>query len=211
MSALHDDPRRLDLRVRELRVGLREKVEPLDLAARSGADFHAEKGTGEFHLSLFGRPVRVSFPEFVVFENDGKEANLAIQGLLAYYFTLCDGAPLTGQWKSFADLPGGRFYNQAFQGYTGAELAKHFKDDLAAFERAGQQLNGMKIAYGEAAFAFHILPRVMLAVVYHLGDEDFPASCKILFDASASHYLPIDACAILGSMLTRQLIAHGQK
>jgi hypothetical protein len=27
-----------------------------------------------------------------------------------------------------------------------------------------------------------------------------------LFDASASHYLPTDACAIAGSMLTRQLI-----
>jgi hypothetical protein len=46
----------------------------------------------------------------------------------------------------------------------------------------------------------------MLAVVYHLGDENFPASCQILFDASACHYLPTDVCAILGSMLTRKLL-----
>jgi hypothetical protein len=44
-------------------------------------------------------------------------------------------------------------------------------------------------------------------VTYWLGDEDFPSSCKILFDASASHYLPIDGSAILGSMLVRKLLA----
>ena len=43
-------------------------------------------------------------------------------------------------------------------------------------------------------------------VTYWLGDEDFPSSCKILFDESASHYLPIDGCAILGSMLVRRLL-----
>jgi hypothetical protein len=44
-------------------------------------------------------------------------------------------------------------------------------------------------------------------LTYWLGDEDFPSSCKVLFDESASHYLPIDACAILGGMLTRKIIA----
>ncbi|MDL1911699.1 DUF3786 domain-containing protein, partial [Chloroflexi bacterium CFX6] len=54
---------------------------------------------------------------------------------------------------------------------------------------------------------FQPLPRVPLMTTYWLGDEDFPSSCKILFDESATHYLPIDACAILGSMLTRKIIA----
>ncbi len=206
MSALHDDPRRLDLRVMELRAGLRDKVEPIALADRSGAGFHAEKGTGEFKLSLFGRPIRVSFPEFVVFEPDGKEANLAIQALLAYHFTLCDGAPLTGQWKSFGELPDGRFYNQAYQGYTGKELVRAFRKDLAAFIQAAERNDGQRVAIGDAAFSFLALPRVPLLVVYHLGDEDFPSTCQILFDGSVSNYLPTDVCAILGSMLTRKLI-----
>jgi hypothetical protein len=41
--------------------------------------------------------------------------------------------------------------------------------------------------------------------VYWQGDEDFDASCQVLFDASARHYLPTDAYAILGSTLTRML------
>jgi len=53
---------------------------------------------------------------------------------------------------------------------------------------------------------FQALPRVPLMLTYWLGDEDFPSSCKVLFDESASHYFPIDACAILGSMLTGRVI-----
>jgi len=62
--------------------------------------------------------------------------------------------------------------------------------------------------FGSASFIYNALPRIPMMVTYWLGDEDFPSSCKILFDASAPHYLPTDACAILGSMLTRKLLHH---
>jgi hypothetical protein len=51
-----------------------------------------------------------------------------------------------------------------------------------------------------------VLPRVWLAVVLHLADEEFPASANVLFDASASHYLPTEDLAVLGGMLTGRLI-----
>ena len=67
-------------------------------------------------------------------------------------------------------------------------------------------VGGQEITYGDAGFAFRMLPRVNLALVYHLGDEDFPASCQVLYDASTGHYLPIDVSAILGSMLARAVM-----
>jgi hypothetical protein len=45
-----------------------------------------------------------------------------------------------------------------------------------------------------------------MLLVCWTGDEDFPAACQLLFDASAPHYLPTDGCAITGSLLTRQLL-----
>jgi hypothetical protein len=185
---------------------LREEGKTQNLAFLSGAEFH-EKGRSEFRLSIFGNSVSVSYPDLVACDaQTGVSLPVATQALLLYYLNIADGTPLEGRWVAFADLPDGRFYNQAFQGYTGQELARHFGNDLGTFERAARKLDGMKLGYGDAAFAFHILPRVMLAVVYHLGDEDFPATCQILFDASASHYLPTDVYAILGSMLTRKLL-----
>jgi hypothetical protein len=49
-----------------------------------------------------------------------------------------------------------------------------------------------------------------VAAVYWQGDEDFPSTCQLLFDASVSRCLPTDACAVLGSALTRMLIKHIQ-
>ncbi|MDI6768863.1 MAG: DUF3786 domain-containing protein [Anaerolineales bacterium] len=195
-------------RLSGLRDELRRKANPQTLAADSGAEFQTANGLAEIRLSLFGKPVRVAFPDLVPVEaQSGQPLPDALQALVLYYLVTADGAPLEGRWIAFADLPDGRFYNQAFQGYSGNELVKYFGDDLTALEQAARKLNGLKIAYGDAAFAFHVLPRLPLAVVYHLGDEDFPATCKILFDTSACHYLPTDVCAILGSMLTRKLLA----
>jgi hypothetical protein len=63
----------------------------------------------------------------------------------------------------------------------------------------------MKLDLGDASFAFDALPRVRVAAVYYAGDEDFPASANVLFDESASHYLPTDALAGVGSALVDRL------
>jgi hypothetical protein len=59
---------------------------------------------------------------------------------------------------------------------------------------------------GELAFAYQVLPHVRLLAACWLGDEEFPPSYRVLFDAAAGHHLTTDAYAILGSMLTRRLL-----
>ena len=97
-------------------------------------------------------------------------------------------------------------YNAAFQSYTGDAVVKHFGLDIEAFKAACIKVGGTQIDVGSACFIFQALPRVPLMLMYWLGDEDFPSSCKVLFDESASHYLPVDGCAILGSLLTQKVI-----
>ena len=194
----------LAARVDELRAAVR-KVEPKVLAAHTGAAFDAEKN--EFRLSLWNGEVILDFPALHGREgNSGQELPPPVQALLLYYFSTSDGLPVAGKWISFAGLPDGRIYNQAYQGYSGDELARQIGDDLSAFERAAEKLGGQRWQSGDSAYVFWALPRLPLLVVCWRGDEEFPSSCKILFDASASHHLPTDVCAILGSMLTRRLL-----
>jgi hypothetical protein len=128
--------------------------------------------------------------------------------LLLYYFSVADGAPLSDRWISFSELPDGKFYNQAFQGYTGQRLVQVFKNNRQSFELAAARQDGRRLSHGDVGFMFQALPRIPLMVAYWQGDEDFPSNFQILFDASASHYLPTDAYAILGSTLTRRLVAY---
>ena len=204
--APHPSKPALASRVDELREAIRQI--PVNwLAERTGSSYQAiGPGRGEFRLSLFNSPVVVIFPGLIGFDaQKDDELPLPVQAVLAYYFHTGDGAPLTGHWISFADLPDGRTYNQAFQGYSGDELVKIFGMNVERFRVACEQSGGVAISIGDAAYSFYALPRLPLLVNYWCGDEDFPSSCKVLFDSSIDHYLPTDVCAILASMLTRRI------
>jgi hypothetical protein len=206
----------LEQRAAELYDDLRV-VNPSSLAARTGATYHPlDDSRGAFHLTLWGQEVVLSFPDFGGQDGQsGRALGVFDQALLAYYFATSDGAPETGRWISFSELPAGRFYAQAFQGYTGKRLAGVFANDGADFVAAAIGSGGRPLDEGESmgdqAFVFRALPRVSLLAICWLGDEDFPPSYRILFDAAAGHHLPTDACAILGSALTRQLIENYQR
>ena len=126
--------------------------------------------------------------------------------MLLYYFDTADGTPIAGKWISFSELPDGNFYNQAFQGYTGRQLSLMYGNNQDSFKKSAKALNGHRFSLADSSYKFEALPRVSLLVVFWLGDEDFPSSFQVLFDASASHYLPTDAYAILGSTITGRLI-----
>lgn len=214
LSANHppDPAARLASRMAELRQHL-QTADPAALAEHTGSAFAG----GKFHLHLWGKPVCLALPEFTAMDAATRQPlRPDHEMLLLYYFSTADGTTETGQWISFADLPDGRFYHQAFQGYTGHELVKAFGADRDSFARAAASLDGRLYPLGDAAFLFHALPRVALLVVFWAGEDsedtvDFPPSFQLLFDSSASHYLPTDAYAILGSSLTRRLLAARKK
>ncbi len=199
-------------RNRELRQQL-AGADPERLANNTGALYHPpESSQAGFTLSLWRRELHVSFPDFVARSWPEDQVLPEIQqALLLYYFNTSDGFPVSGEWISFSELPSGRFYAQAFQGYTGQELARHFQDNQEGFMQAAESRGGARQAMGDVSFAFQALPRVPVLVIFWRGDEDFPSSFQVLFDASASHYLPTDAYAILGSTITHELIVSGIK
>lgn len=197
----------LAARVDELRQSL-QQMRPAELAANTAADFSIHnQSEGFFELNFWETPTVVSFPGYAIKDAlSGRELPVFMQALILYYFFTADGTPLSNQWISFSELQDGRFYTQAFQGYTGRQLAQIFQDDLEAFSQAALASGGKRGDIGDASFIFPVLPKVNLLIAAWQGDEDFPSNYQLLFNASVNHYLPTDACAIAGSMLTRKII-----
>lgn len=203
-------PSQLAQRVEELNVTLRD-VDPAILCVHTGASFEqGEADTGAFQLTYWDREISLKYPEFSCYEQSGDILGIMDRAMLAHYFSTSDGTPLTGRWISFSELPDGTFYAQAFQGYTGGDLAKMFENDVEGFTRAAESIGGRSPdsgqPIGDMAFAYQVLPHVRLLVTCWLGDEDFPPSYRVLFDAAAGHHLPTEAYAILGSILTKRLV-----
>jgi hypothetical protein len=181
----------------ELRQG-----DPLQYAANTGAEFCE----GAFRIKFYGEPYLITFPDFQVrVETTGKVCGLNPTGMFLYYLKTADGSPPAGKWIALRELPGGMFYHRAYQGYSGNLLAKAINNQVNVFARAANHLGGLPLALGDAAFAFDALPRVQVAAVYHTAAEGLPASAAVLFDASASHYLPTDLLAGVGSALVDRL------
>jgi len=206
-------PDLLAARLVELRVELSTR-DARQLAAVTGTKFKQEAAElGEFRFLLWEREVALSYPDLIAHDLDpGEQLSSSSQALVLYYFVTCDGTQPSGQWISFSELPDGRFYNQAYQGYTGGKLAQVFRNDFKSFCRAAESLGGRRVhLLGDAAYEYNVLPMVNLLVVTWQGDEDFDTSYQVLFDAAITHHLPTDAGAITASILTGRLVSELEK
>jgi hypothetical protein len=193
-------------RVSELRTVVKA-IPPETLASRTASIFVGSgQGEGHYVLSLFKHEIHVTYPSVDVCNSSGDALPVFLQALILYYFATSTGAPLTGHWVSFADLPNGRMYAHAFQGYSGDLVAKSVGTDLSRFREWCKNAGGLPIELADAAYAFQGFPRVPLILAYWLGEDVFPSTCKVLFDSAACNYLPIDACAIIGSLLVKNVL-----
>jgi hypothetical protein len=200
-------PDLLGRRLDELRGNLVDQ-DPEQLAKRTGTNYHPlDQSSGEFHLTLWDRQLVMKFPQLLAHDQQtGEEIGGSSLAMLLYYYATCDGTKPSGQWISFSELPDGRFYNQAYQGYTGGVLAQVFGNDFDLLCQVAEKVNGKRVyLLGDAAYEFSVLPLVSLLLVTWRGDEDFNATYQILFDAAVNHHLPTDASAIIGSNLTHRL------
>ncbi len=179
-------------------------IQPGRLAANCGAILADQ----QIRLAYWSEPVAITWPALKARRvSDGVDCPVYDEGMLLYYLRQADGTPMADRWIGYRELPGGSFYSQAFQGYSGDRLARAFGEKPEAFAQAAQQLDGVSLPdLPGVAFAFLPLPRIRLAAILYPGDEEFAARACVLFDTAASHYMTTDGLALLGAGLVGRLI-----
>ena len=70
---------------------------------------------------------------------------------------------------------------------------------------AAKLLNGFEVKYKDASMEIPALPKIPLTYIIWGGDDEIQASANILFDSSASQYLPTEDLAVLGELTTLRL------
>lgn len=111
--------------------------------------------------------------------------HVAVRVLLLHYLLTASGAPAAGSWAAFRELPGGLFYAASFAARAEAPLARAFTagpGGLEAFARAARSAGGQPLELADAAWSFAALPRVPIAALVWVGDDELPGEARLLFD-----------------------------
>jgi hypothetical protein len=124
--------------------------------------------------------------------------------LLTHYST-ANPTPLTGNLVKYRDIPGGYAYEGAFQKRAVQPIAQTFCGEPEDLPKAGKLLGGRQRSLGDASVEINALAGIPLTYILWVA-EDLPPSAAILYDSSASSYLPTEDLAVLGELATIRLI-----
>ena len=111
---------------------------------------------------------------------------------LIQYLTGAQCVETTGEWISEKDFPGGPTFFRGPHSIPTDVISKNFKNDIDAFKVRCAQLHGRPVEMADAAYIFEITARIPVAVLYWIGDNDFPAEAKLLYDSTITRHLTAD-------------------
>jgi hypothetical protein len=107
-------------------------------AEKAGAGYQkTETGEGVF-FHFFSEPYRIHFHEFT--SSSKKTISLVTRILILHYLLRADGAPLTGKWVGYKDIPGGLLYASVFARRVTDPLVRKFGKSAPWFKEVGTAL-----------------------------------------------------------------------
>ncbi len=133
------------------------------------------------------------------------ERHIQILTVLLAHYSLANPTPLSGKLVKFKDLPGGYAYEGAFNQRAIQPIAEVFGEKPEELLEAAKLLGRLRLNLGDFSVEVAALTGIPLTYILWAASE-FPASASILYDESASNYLPTEDLAVLGELTTCRLL-----
>ena len=130
--------------------------------------------------------------------------------ILAYLLEAKEVKP-SHTWVSGKDLKGGATFFRGPHGLDVRDLEERYGRNPEAFLRAGRELGGSEVLFGDKGFSLEVFPKVPMAYVLWKGDEEFPPRVNVLFDSTIQDHLPLDVIWCMVTETTRRLVERPQE
>lgn len=166
--------------------------DPIDVCRRALCSYD---DTNKFYsLSVWGEAYKIYPHQFrIEFFNECHTSSHPYLDLFTVHYLLkAKEIEPSNQWISEKDIPGGSTFFRGPHEIPTNLITVQFKDDIESFKNKCEELMGSPLDLADAAFAFKITPRIPVAVLYWVGDNEFPAESKILYDKTIAEQLASD-------------------
>ncbi len=96
------------------------------------------------------------------------------------------------EWLSVKDLVGGVTFFRGPHEIPTEAITQAFGNDIESLQEKCRTLGGTPLAMADCAFSFDVVGSIRVALLYWLGDEDFPPEAKLLVDQTVADTLKLD-------------------
>lgn len=110
-----------------------------------------------------------------------------------------------GKLIAFKDLYGGPHYMEPFRNRVLRPVERIFGSHPEILIESAEALGGEQVELGDAAARIRALPRIPVIVVVWAGDEEFPPSSNVYFDASITNYYTAEEATVLCEVVVKRL------
>lgn len=125
--------------------------------------------------------------------------------ILSKYLLMCpEKLPENSGWVSFRDFKDSGPLVTYFQNDIERSIASQFAGNIDDLKKASNRLGGYPPdidATYDYSIQFDALPMIPVIVLCNDTDEEFPATCSVLFESRADRYLDAECIAMLGRQL----------
>lgn len=182
-----------------------KSCDPREVAVRTGCRWDSDQD--HYIITVWGHSYCVDLQNNAI-RPQGTGLNAYHEYLdlfILYYLLTSKSIPPSGEWVSEKDIPGGAAFFRGPHTVPTNWITGRFGDDLDLFKQASENLSGIPVDMADAAYMFSITPTIPVAVLYWVGDEDFPSEAKLLFDRTIAQQLPLDIIYALSAQICHTL------
>lgn len=174
-----------------------------EVARRLGMSLQPE---GSLAVRFLGREYEINASG--VTPTDGRPVEVNYRSVLAYYaLSPGEGEP-AGTYVPISHLTGTIPLSSDIQWMTDP-LGKRFCGEYPTFRETMGRLGAIfdgELKSGGYVWILQALPKIILRIVYHDRDNEFPCEVQILFDANASRFMEFECLAFLEGCLVRAML-----
>lgn len=189
---------------------LLEELKSINLSEAAGILNLTYNQAGFVEIPFLGRTYQLG-PDGV-FLREGPKAPTAHGSVLAgYVITSGRGEPAgkfvpMGKLTEMVPTRSG-YVNNSLE----ARLARYADKDQIRFQQAVEKLNGREegeAGSGGKSWIIDLLPKIPMQLIFYMGDDEFPAEAKLLFDITAVNFLEFEFLAVLTTIFVEEVIAQ---
>ncbi len=157
---------------------------------------------GRMALRMFGRNVILNINDLTLTE-DGSGAPVKIGDHILLLHYLAKDVPVShmNDLVTFRDFPGGQFYYQPFRSRSVDILLKKFRNNVLQLRENLARFDSELLDSGDLTACIQAFGPLSVTLLYRLGDDEFPPSCDILFDACALRALCAEDASVVASRI----------